>query len=179
MFFYLHSSCEVDMMLKESCPKELQIAINIKNWFLRINKEQGRIHGYPSRVRVGRGYIWGHFIIWAGTVRPKTAKTSDAGSQYRCGRVGRGIQPPSTPKPTPNTQTYAKSIKSASFPTFQLDDHGPTDQRTNGPTDQRTNGPTDGQSLKVVSLLSRNSGCQEINEFYLLHVTSDTCYFDY
>ena len=57
-------------------------------------------------------------------------KTSDAGSQYRCGRVGRGIQPPSTPQPTPNTQTYTKSIENARFPTFQLDDHGPTDGRT-------------------------------------------------
>ena len=69
--------------------------------------------------------------------------TSDAGSQYRCGRVGRGIQPPSTPKPTPNTQTYTKSIKNARFPTFQLDDHGPTDRRTDGPTDRRTDWPTD------------------------------------
>ena len=51
--------------------------------------------------------------------------TSDAGSQYRCGRVGRGFQPPSTPIPIPNTQTYTKSIKNARFPTFQLDDHGP------------------------------------------------------
>ena len=38
-------------------------------------KEEGRIHGYPSRVRVGRGRIGGHWIIWAGAVRPKTAKT--------------------------------------------------------------------------------------------------------
>ena len=41
----------------------------------RLCKKQGRIHGYPSRVRVGRGCIWGHSIIWAGAVRPKTAKT--------------------------------------------------------------------------------------------------------
>ena len=59
-------------------------------------------------------------------------KTSDAGSQYRCGRVGRGIQPPSTPIPIPNTQTYTKSIKNTRFPTFQIDDHG----RTNGRTDK-------------------------------------------
>ena len=38
----------------------------------------------------------------------------------------------------PNTQTYTKSIKNARFPTFQLDDHGPTDRRTNGRTDRRT-----------------------------------------
>ena len=30
-------------------------------------------HG-PSRVRVGRGCFLGHLIIWAGAVRPKTAK---------------------------------------------------------------------------------------------------------
>ena len=37
--------------------------------------KQGRIHGYPSRVRVGRGPNRGHFIIWAGAVRPETSKT--------------------------------------------------------------------------------------------------------
>ena len=42
----------------------------------------------------------------------------------------------STPKPTPNTQTYTKSIKSARFPMFQLDDHGPTNGRTDGRTDK-------------------------------------------
>ena len=36
-------------------------------------EEQGRIHGYPSRVRVGRGCIC-HFIIRAGAVRQQTAK---------------------------------------------------------------------------------------------------------
>ena len=28
--------------------------------------KQGRIHGYPSRMRVGRGCIWGYLINWAG-----------------------------------------------------------------------------------------------------------------
>ena len=37
-------------------------------------KKQGRIHGYLSRVRVGRGRIWGHFIIMGGALRPETAK---------------------------------------------------------------------------------------------------------
>ena len=37
--------------------------------------KQGWIHGYPSRVRVSRGRIWGHLITWAGAVWPKTAKT--------------------------------------------------------------------------------------------------------
>ena len=36
--------------------------------------EQGRIHGYPSRVRMGRGRNQGHHIIWAGAMRPKTIK---------------------------------------------------------------------------------------------------------
>ena len=32
--------------------------------------------------------------------------------------------------PTPNIQTYIKSIENARFPTFQLDDHGRTDRQT-------------------------------------------------
>ena len=36
--------------------------------------KQGWIHGYPSHVRVGRGHFWGHLMIWAGAVGPKTAK---------------------------------------------------------------------------------------------------------
>ena len=36
--------------------------------------KQGWIHGYPSRVRVGRGHIRGHQIIWAGAVRSKNKK---------------------------------------------------------------------------------------------------------
>ena len=50
--------------------------------------------------------------------------TSDAGSQYRCGRVGRGSQPPFTPNTLPNplsnTDTYTKSFQNAHFPTFRL-----------------------------------------------------------
>ena len=33
--------------------------------------KQGRIHGYPSRVRVGRGHNLGQWNIWAGAIRPK------------------------------------------------------------------------------------------------------------
>ena len=33
--------------------------------------EQGRIHGYPSRMRLGRGRILGHLITWAGAMRQK------------------------------------------------------------------------------------------------------------
>ena len=36
-------------------------------------------------------------------------QTSDAGSQYRCGRVGRGIQPPSIPSRTPGSLTHTDS----------------------------------------------------------------------
>ena len=46
--------------------------------------------------------------------KERTSSTSDAGSQYRCGRVGRGSQPPSTPNAPPNppsnTDTYTKSF---------------------------------------------------------------------
>ena len=63
-------------------------------------------------------------------------ETSDTGSQYCCGRVGRGIQPPSTLKPTLNTQTYTITIENAQFPTFQLHHY---EGRTNGPTDPQTN----------------------------------------
>ena len=60
--------------------------------------------------------------------------TSDAGSQYRCGREGRGIQPSSTLQPTSNSQTNKKSIENAHY---QLDHHdGPTDRPTNRRTDK-------------------------------------------
>ena len=32
-------------------------------------QEQGRIHGYPSRMRVGRGHNWGKWNIWEGAIR--------------------------------------------------------------------------------------------------------------
>ena len=49
-------------------------------------------------------------------------KTSDAGSQYRCGWVGRGIQPP----------FIVQTLYQHSYPknTFQLVCYGPSDQRT-------------------------------------------------
>ena len=53
------------------------------------------------------------------------------GSQHRCGRVG--VQPPSTPSSTPYTLTNTEqtdcSIKNTRFRTYQLDHHGPRDQR--------------------------------------------------
>ena len=75
-------------------------------------------------------------------------KTSDAGSQYRCGRVGRGIQPPASPQPHPqlpthtlthtNTQCNNCSIINARFSHFQLERDGPTNRPTDRPTDRRT-----------------------------------------
>ena len=69
-------------------------------------------------------------------------QTSDVGSQYRCGRVGRGIQPPASPQPHPqlpshtlthtNTQCNNCSIINARFSHFQLE----CDGRTNGRTDK-------------------------------------------
>ena len=98
--------------------------------------------------------------------KEKKEKTSDAGSQYHCGRVGRGIQPPSTPQPTSNTQTYTKSIENARFPTFQLDHHdgrtnGPTDGRTNGRTDQRTDQRTDKASYRVACPQLKIQTCEK------------------
>ena len=76
------------------------------------------------------------FLIHGGVVM----KTSDAGSQYRCGWVGRGIQPPSTPKPTPTLKHTQKVSKMLVFLLFNS-------MTPDGWTDQRTNGRTDGQSL--------------------------------
>ena len=39
-----------------------------------------------------------------------TLKESDARSQYRCGWVGRGIQPPSTPQPYLDVRTKNAGI---------------------------------------------------------------------
>ena len=58
--------------------------------------------------------------------------TSDAGSQYRCGRVGRGIQPPSTPHAPPPTHIPKKTSKTLVFPLF---DSCVTDRRTDGQKD--------------------------------------------
>ena len=52
--------------------------------------QQDRIHGFPSRVRVGRGCISGHYSIWVEAVRPKTANKTQK-------KVKRG---PSTDQPT-------------------------------------------------------------------------------
>ena len=37
-------------------------------------QKQGRIHGYPSRVRVGRSSAEGHLGIWAGAQKAQKAQ---------------------------------------------------------------------------------------------------------
>ena len=54
---------------------EITLYLNRRVEGLHRIKKQGWIHGYPGRIEVSRGRIWGHFIIWAGAVRSKTAKT--------------------------------------------------------------------------------------------------------
>ena len=44
-------------------------AVKLKTF---IKKEQGRIHRYPSHVRVGRGHIWDHDSIWEEQYSQKT-----------------------------------------------------------------------------------------------------------
>ena len=56
--------------------------------------------------------------IWSKSARKKKEKkrkTIDEGSQYRCGRGSRGVQPPSTPQLPTNTQTYIKRCSKRLF----------------------------------------------------------------
>ena len=67
--------------MKERLKKIKQILANF-GFDLKIHPfrgregiEQGRIHGYPSRLRVGRGSAGeGHQSIWAGAVSSKSSK---------------------------------------------------------------------------------------------------------
>ena len=86
-------------------------------------------------------------------------KTSDAGSQYRCGRVGRGIQPHPHPNPPPTLKHTLKVSKTLVFPLFNS---MTTDRRT----DRRTDGRTDKASYRVAcpqlkrrNLKGPSSGC--------------------
>ena len=75
-------------------------------WFLLVPlnsyyilTEQGRIHGYRSRVRVGRGHIWGHRTIWAGAVRSKNRiheKSKSVTDRPTEGQTKRGVESRST-----------------------------------------------------------------------------------
>ena len=67
--------------------------------------------------------------------------TSDTGSEYGRRRLGRGIQPPSTPQAPPPTLIPKKNLK-CSFSNFQLMGYGRTDGRTDGRSDRRTDGRT-------------------------------------
>ena len=79
---------------------------------------------------------------WAGAVMQKSLAIQKklATKLVNCGRVGRGIQPRSTPQPPPHTQTCTKSIQNARF---QLNHFG----RNDGSKNQRTDGRAEGQSL--------------------------------
>ena len=63
-------------------------------------RNERKLVGREGRREKGKGKMKGR----QGRKRGKK-ETSDAGSQYRCGRVGRGIQPPSTPNTHPNIHT--------------------------------------------------------------------------
>ena len=71
--FFRPSQKTLDPELKEALPfvvKRFPSIVWSRFPFSKIiTKEQGRIHGYHSRVRVGRGRYWGHQIIWAGAVK--------------------------------------------------------------------------------------------------------------
>ena len=57
----------------DSLPTHAWRKLSICWKLLRTLTRSRRKHSYPSRVQVGRSRIWGHLIIWAGAVRPKTA----------------------------------------------------------------------------------------------------------
>ena len=59
-------------------------------------------------------------------------RTSDVRSQYRCGRVGRGIQPPSTPNALlpPHTHTHTPMHLKSSFLHISTRVHRPMGGRT-------------------------------------------------
>ena len=69
-----------------------------------------------------------------GEKEKRMKEIKNAGSQYRCGRVGRGSQPLNTPS---NTDTYTKSFREHSFSHFLTRAHGPADRWTNGHTDRQ------------------------------------------
>ena len=78
-------------------------------------------------------------IVCAGCImfeRSPVLETSDAGSQYCCGRVGRGSQPPSTPNAPPNPpfqpKHIHKNVLKGLFSHFSTRAHGATDPRTDG-----------------------------------------------
>ena len=131
-------------MHSEFLPKSgLELCIGkISNQKNQLDRSDN-IWGSPQREKVSnvRKISLSH-LLWTLPRLTSLVKTSDAGSQYRCGRVDRGIQPQSTP----NTQHpfqhrhIHKKHQNAHFSIFRLVF---TDQRSN----QRTNRQTDGQSL--------------------------------
>ena len=90
-------------------------------------------------------------------------KTSDAGSQYRCGRVGRAANPHPHPKPYPTpfpTQTHTqKGSKTLVFPL--IDSCSQSDRRTDEPTDRWTDKASYRVAcpqLKISRMMAREQG---------------------
>ena len=89
--------------------------------------------------------------IWLPESYQEQQVTSDAGSQYRCGRVGRGIHTPTHFQHSNIHKKYRKRSFSH-FSTRWPRTNGPTDRRTDGPTD----GPTDRRTMPLIELRVRN-----------------------
>ena len=83
------------------------------------------------------------WIKWSASFSVIGWTISDAGSQYRWGQVGRGIQPSFTPSPNPHTLAHTRYTVTmgASFSQFSIQSpwwyDGPTDQRTKPLTELR------------------------------------------
>ena len=94
------------------------------------------------------------------TKRGQRKGTRDAGSQNRCGRVGRGTPTLftsfSTPPPTPLTRSTNPRERHLKTAISKLSNSSVTDQRTNGQMDKRTNEPTDGLTNHVKESLVRD-----------------------
>ena len=109
------------------------------NFFLFVEKKKREERRWGER--------WGSWQC----SKSHQGKTSNAGSQYHCGRVGRGSQPPSTHNAPPNplpTQTHTQDSKTLIFPTFWLvhmDEQ--MDEWTDRWTDELMDGWTCGQSF--------------------------------
>ena len=89
----------------------------------------------------------GPMVIAGYRVACTQLKTSDAESQYCCGRVGRGMQPLSTPRHTPTLKLTQKESETLVFPLSNLMTfNGRTDGQMDGGTDRWTDGQTDGRT---------------------------------
>ena len=69
------------------------------------------------------------------TGKSTASETSNAGLQYHRGRVGRGVQPRSTPQPQPPHTQASRTLVFPLFDSITID--GLTDQRADGWTDRQ------------------------------------------